>query len=114
MIGLAHRTLADHPSSPMLELIEVVWGKNYEKAETRLVNYVASTLPTGVHNRRGLHALLLGYAGKEVGSYELARLLQKRKQVALEWRKMVYDKLDVLHNRALGLLEEVMRERGLI
>lgn len=113
VLSLVKRTV-EHNPLPMMDLLEVCWGRNYHKAEPRLINYVASCLPTGIYQRRGLRAIVLGYTGQSVSADALAGLLKKRKQTALEWRRLGYDHLDALHYQTFGLIEPAMIEAGLI
>lgn len=112
VLSLVRRTLGHKPL--MVTYLDVCWGRDYHKAEPHLINYISSCLPTGIYQRRGLQAILLSYCGQPVSAEKLAGLLKKRKETALEWRRMAYDHLDGMHREIFNLLEPAMIEAGLV
>lgn len=89
------------------------YGRSAEHIDV-LVRYVAAGMPTGIHSRRGLEKCIRNYCGQQIGISAIRTDLKTRKETALEVRRDVFSRLDVLHRNVMDAAEASLREAKLI
>lgn len=84
------------------------------EATKNLMNAVMAGLPTGVHQRRGVQAVLRNYFGHTVNARSMRYDLHCKQQDLADYRKNVGDIATKIGRRAMEHVEAQLIERGLI
>jgi len=84
------------------------------EATKNLLNAVMAGLPTGVHQRRGVQAVLRNYFGHTVNARSMRYDLHCKQTELADYRKNVGDVSTRIGRRAMDYIEAQLIERGLI
>lgn len=79
-----------------------------------LVRHIVAGMPTGAYSRRGIEKCVRSYCGQEIGIEALRKDLNIRKADALQYRRDMYQRLDVLHRATMAAAHDALRVAGLI
>ncbi len=110
ILGMVERLL----SQVEIAYVKAQFGVDRSGVGEILVPWMALGLSTGIHSRRAIEDMILGYCGFERGIRALRKELGVSTAGALEVRRTAYRHLDLLHVRALSQLQSEMEARGLV
>jgi len=79
-----------------------------------LVRYLAAGMTTGFNSRRAIEKCVRSYCGQTIGINAVCADLRIRKADALEYRRDMHARLDVLHRNTMAAAEDTLRVAGLI
>lgn len=89
------------------------YGRSAEGIDM-VVRHIAAGLGTGLHSRRAIEKCVRSYCGQTIGIEAVRTDLKIRKADALEYRRDMYRRMDLLHNMAIGAVEAALMVAGLI
>ena len=84
------------------------------EATKNLLNAVIAQLPTGVHQRRGVQAVLRAYFGAPVSARSMRYDLHCKQTELADYRSNVSRAANVIGNRSIEYIEIQLLNRGLI
>jgi len=111
IVGRVIRAVGE--GSPGHAYLLMQYGRDAESVDV-VVRYLAAGLGTGLHSRRAIEKCVRSYCGQTIGIEAVRTDLKIRKADALEYRRDLYRRMDVLHRTTLSVAEDALMVAGLI
>jgi len=97
------------------EYIEAAFGRRLSKDDLTVVVFLGcSALGFGLEKTGVVHKMVKGYFDGSMTHRDIRRALGCRDQYAVMVRRCLYETLDIIHDRAMADMTEVLERHGLI